>query len=242
MKFLVVLFSVGLVSCSSQQVKDFLGNAGKSVSSGPVPLTRTEVVAGLKEALIVGAGQSAEVLHRADAFLGNPAIRIPFPPEAIQVKNTLDKLGMQSLTRSVVVSLNRAAEKAAIKAKPIFITAIKKMTLKDAWTILKGDSNEATQYLKRTTSKELTQAFRPSIETALSQVNATRYWGQAMGRYNQIPLVKKVNPDLTGFVTDKALEGLFLEVAKVEKDIRKDPVARVTDILKRVFGHPAAKG
>lgn len=156
------------------------------------------------------------------------------------MKNTLDKIGLQSLTQSVVVSLNRAAEKAAIQAKPIFVSAIQGMTLKDAWTILRGNSNEATQYLQRTTSGELTRVFRPVIGKALDQVDATRYWGQAMGRYNQIPFVTKVNPDLTGFVTDRALSALFLEVAKVEKDIRKDPVARVTDLLKRVFGHPDA--
>ena len=144
---------------------------------------------------------------------------------------------MGHLVTKATKSLNQAAEHAAIKSKPIFVSAIKKMTIQDAWGILNGPNNSATNYLKRSTSNELTAAFRPVISSSLNQVNATKYWGDAIRIYNQNPFAKKINPDLTGYVTEKALHGLFVTVAEEEKGIRKDPAKRVTSILQKVFGY-----
>jgi hypothetical protein len=135
------------------------------------------------------------------------------------------------------MTLNRGAEDAAKEAKPIFITAIKSMTIEDAWAILKGEDNAATEYLKRTTSAQLTEKFKPVIQNSLNKVNATKYYGDLVGTYNKIPLVQKVNPSLDDYATAKAVDGLFLMIAKEEKNIRKDPVARTTELLKKVFGY-----
>ena len=134
------------------------------------------------------------------------------------------------------MTLNRGAEDAAKEAKPIFISAIRSMTIQDAWGILKGEQDAATQYLKRTTSAQLKEKFSPVIQNSLDKVNATKYYGDLVGTYNKIPFVDKVNPDLNDYATDKAIEGLFVMVANEEKDIRQNPMARTTDLLKRVFG------
>jgi hypothetical protein len=135
------------------------------------------------------------------------------------------------------LSMNRAAEKAANEAKPIFIAAIKGMTVKDAINIVKGQSDAATMYLKNTTSPELKDKFQPIIKTSLDNVNATKYWSDLISIYNKIPFVKKMNPDLTGYVTEKAINGLFIMIAKEEVKIRKDPMARTSELLKKVFGN-----
>ena len=135
------------------------------------------------------------------------------------------------------MTLNRGAEDAAREAKPIFISAIRQMTIQDAWGILKGEDNAATEYLKKTTSAQLYEKFRPVIANSLSKVNATKYYGDLVTAYNKIPLVEKVNPDLEDYATTKAMEGLFLLIAQEEKNIRQDPVARTTDLLKKVFGY-----
>jgi hypothetical protein len=132
--------------------------------------------------------------------------------------------------------MNRAAEKAATEAKPIFIAAIKGMTVRDAINIVRGADNAATMYLKNTTSQELIAKFQPPIKTSLDNVNATRYWSDLVSIYNKIPLVKKMNPNLTEYVTQKAIDGLFIMIAKEELKIRKDPVARTSELLKKVFG------
>jgi hypothetical protein len=130
-----------------------------------------------------------------------------------------------------------AAEKAAAEAKPIFVAAIKGMTVRDAITIVRGANNAATMYLKNTTSPELINKFQPIIKTSLDNVNATRYWSDLITIYNKIPLVRKMNPDLTAYVTQKAIDGLFIMIAKEELKIRKDPMARTSELLKRVFGN-----
>ena len=134
-------------------------------------------------------------------------------------------------------SMNRAAEKAASEAKPIFISAIKDMTVKDAINIVKGSDNAATMYLKNTTSPQLIDKFKPVIKSSLDNVNATKYWSDLITIYNKIPLVKKMNPDLTAYVTGKAIDGLFVMIAKEELKIRKDPMARTSELLKKVFGN-----
>jgi hypothetical protein len=204
-------------------------------------LSQADIVAGLKSALSVGSGKASTGLHKTDAFFRNSAIKILFPAEAAKVKSILDKAGLDRLTDKVVLSLNRAAEDAAVKAKPIFVSAIKSMTIQDGLNILFGSDGAATSYLKRTTSQQLVSSFRPSITRSLSKVNATKHWSDVMQAYNQIPFMKQINPDLSSYVTQKALDGIFYAVAKEEKNIRDNPKARVTGILQKVFGYRDSK-
>ncbi len=206
-------------------------------AAGP-SVTSDQAALGLKEALSIGLSKGADVVSVKDGFFKNQAIKILFPEKAIKVKNTLeDVLGPvgKQMTDNVVEKLNRAAEDAARGAKPIFLSAIKKMTIQDAMGILMGEDDAATQYLKRSTSTELYSAFNPVIKNSLSKVQALNAWEDIITRYNQIPLVKQVNPSLDDYVTEKAMDGLFHMVAKEETAIRKDPVKRTTDLLKKVF-------
>lgn len=201
----------------------------------PVGLSNDDVIKGLKEALSVGTNNSSASASKVDGFLKNEKIKIPFPQEAIDMKNTLDKLGLKSQTDKFVETLNRGAEEAAKEAAPIFLNAITNMSIGDGFAILNGKDTAATSYLKGKTHAELMTAFLPKVKAALQKVNVTKYWKPLMTRYNKIPGVKKQNPDLDNYVTSKAMEGLFSLVADEEVKIRKDPAARVSDILKKVF-------
>jgi hypothetical protein len=151
------------------------------------------------------------------------------------VEDKLRQIGLSNEVDRFVLTLNRGAEEAAKEAKPIFIAAIRSMTIQDAWGILKGESNAATEYLKRVTSVQLKEKFKPVIQQALSNVNATKYYGDIVNSYNQIPFVQDVNPNLDDYATEKAMEGLFIMIAKEEKSIRENPAARTTELLRRVF-------
>lgn len=199
--------------------------------------SQAETAAALKEALTNGISQAAIDLAKPDGYLGNPTIRIPFPPEAEKVSTTLRNMGMGKLVDDVEVSINRAAEDAAGKAKPIFVDAIRSMSIQDALGILFGGQYAATDYLKEKTAAALTAAFTPVIENSLAKVNATRYWNEAITAYNKIPLVKKQNPDLVSYVNGKALDGLFQQVAQEEAKIREEPIKRTSALLKKVFGY-----
>jgi hypothetical protein len=236
MKKIFVVYVFVLGACSSAQINQTIGDVNKSLGGSSAPLTTAEVAQGLKEALIKGISTGSDLVSQADGYLKNPQIRIPFPPEVKKVEDRLRQIGLGGEVDKFVVTLNRGAEDAAKEAKPIFIEAIRAMTIQDAWAILRGESDAATQYLKRTTSGLLKEKFKPVIQNSLNKVNATRYYGEIVTRYNQIPLVQKVNPDLDDYATDKAIEGLFLMIAREESNIRQNPVARTTEILKRVFG------
>jgi hypothetical protein len=226
-----------LTGCTSAQINQTLGDVNKTLgTSSPAPLTTGEVAQGLKEALIKGISKGADLVSQTDGYFKNPEIKIPFPPEVKKVEDRLRQLGLGNEVDKFVMTLNHGAEDAAKEAKPIFIEAIRAMTIEDAWSILRGEQDAATQYLKRTTSNLLKEKFKPVIQTSLDKVNATKYYGDIVTRYNQIPFVQKVNPDLDDYATDKAIEGLFLMIAKEEKNIRENPVARTTELLKRVFG------
>jgi hypothetical protein len=200
-------------------------------------LSTEEIVAGLKEALSVGANNSASKLSAVDGFFGNAAIKVLMPPEAQKVEKALRGAGMGKLVDDAILSMNRAAEEAAKSAAPIFLDAIKSMSFQDALSILRGSDTAATGYLRSKTVAALTEAFRPVIEGALEKTGATRHWKTVFETYNKLPTtLNKVNPDLAGYVTDRGLGGLFYQVAEEEKKIRKDPAARVTDVLKKVFG------
>jgi hypothetical protein len=235
MKIAIVLFSIVLLSCTSAQINQTISEVNKTLGSG-TPLTEEEVASGLKEALIKGISNGSDIVSQVDGYFKNPAIKIPFPPDVKKVEDRLRQIGLGSEVDKFIVTLNRGAEDAAKEAKPIFITAIRQMTIQDAWGILRGEEDAATQYLKRTTSTLLKEKFKPVIKNSLQKVNATKYYTDIVTRYNQIPMVQKVNPNLDDYATDKAIEGLFLMIAKEEKNIRADPAARTTELLKKVFG------
>lgn len=237
----IALVSLSLQSCAQQQNSsgtDILKKAGSIFGKkGGGGLSNEDIVAGLKEALSVGARNSADKLSSVDGFFANAAIKVLMPEEAKKVESTLRSVGMGSLVDKAILSMNRAAEDAAKSAAPIFVDAIKSMSIQDAVGILRGADTAATSYLKGKTTTNLTAAFRPVIESSLEKVNATKYWKDVFETYNKLPTTfNKVNTDLSGFVTEKALTGIFYQVAIEEKKIRKDPAARVTDILKKVFG------
>ena len=201
------------------------------------PLTEGEVASGLKEALEVGAKNSTNLVSKLDGFNKNTKIRIPFPPEAAKMEEKLRAIGMGDQVDEFVVTLNRAAEEASKKATPIFVDAIKQMSITDAMGILKGSNNAATQYLQDKTTGSLHEAFKPVVHEATQSVNLTKYWSPLISAYNKIPMVEKMNPDLDQYITQKATDGLFLMIADEEAKIRTDPMARVTDLLKRVFAN-----
>ncbi len=238
MKKLSVLLSLSLLlvfSGCSVQNQTLIGNILKDIPLGNP--TTFEVSQGLKQALEIGTSQGADRLSLKDGFLGNMAVKILFPPEAAKVESTLRGLGLNSLCDNVITSLNRAAEDAAKEAKPIFIAAIKQMTIADATNILLGNEDAATQYFKRVTTAQLMEKFSPVITSSLSKVGATKYWGDVTSRYNMIPMVKPINPDLSEYVAQKAIDGLFLEIAQEELKIRSNLSARSTPLLQKVFGY-----
>ncbi|HOX82372.1 MAG TPA: DUF4197 domain-containing protein [Chryseolinea sp.] len=230
-----LILSLVLASCTSAQINQTLGEVNKAIGTDQQPTT-AEVGEGLKEALIKGISKGSDLVSQLDGYLGNPEIKIPFPPEVKKVEDKLRQIGLGSEVDKFVVSLNRGAEDAAKEAKPIFVNAIRQLTIQDAWSILKGEPDAATQFLKRTTTAQLKEKFKPVIQASLNKVNATKYYGDLVNTYNKVPFVQKVNPNLDDYATDKAIEGLFVMIAKEEKNIRQDPLARTTELLKKVFG------
>jgi hypothetical protein len=199
-------------------------------------LTNDEVISGLKEALEVGTQNGTKKLSAVDGFFKDAVIKILMPPEAQKAEKTLRNMGLGKQVDNAILSMNRAAEDAAKSAAPIFINAIKQMSIQDAFSILKGGDFAATNYLKDKTTTSLTEAFRPVIESSLKKVDATKYWNTVFTTYNKFSS-EKVNTDLSAYVTEKALAGIFYQVGQEEQKIRKDPVARTTDILKKVFAN-----
>lgn len=232
--FLLGLLTVGLFTgstCDPKVMEDVLNSVLETT------ITEQEVASGLMEALVQGATNGSDLLSKVNGYLGNPQVKIPFPPEAQKIETTLRDLGMNKMCDDVINSLNRAAENAAIEAKPILINSIRSMTITDAMDILFGANDAATEYLKKTTTTQLTDKFSPIIESSLNKVGATKYWTDAVNYYNKIPLVADLNPDLEAYVTAKALEGLFYMVEQEELKIRQDPAARAAEIVQKVFGY-----
>ncbi|MES2591798.1 MAG: DUF4197 domain-containing protein [Bacteroidota bacterium] len=235
---------ITITACTSQTLQQQAAAAKaaaekalqNTTGTGAKPLSNDEVVKGLKEALTVGTNNSTGIASKLDGYYKNPKLFIPFPPEAKKVKETVDALGLKPQTDKFVMTLNRAAEEAAKNAAPVFIAAVKGMNVADGFKILKGADNAATQYLKDKTTAELKVKFTPIVKAAIDKVQVTKYWNPIITKYNKIPMVQKQNPDLTAYVTEKAMAGLFLLLADEELKIRKDPMARVNDLLKRVFG------
>lgn len=207
--------------------------------SSILSLTNTDYSNGLKDALKIAATKSAESASMLDGFNKNMDIRIPFPKEAIAVKDYAVKLGLQSQVDIFEEKLNRAAEEAAKKAAPIFLAAIVKMSFADAAKIATGDKNAATVYLRSTAGVELANQFKPVVVDALSQVAITKYWKPLVDKYNKVaPFLAKeqVQADLNQYVTDKAVDGLFVLVEKEEAKIRQEPAKYGSDLVKKIFG------
>ena len=204
-----------------------------------VDLTNAEVISGLKEALNIGIKNAVDLSSVTDGFLKNDMIRLPFPPDAIKVREKALNLGLSKQVATFEETMNRAAEEATKKALPIFIDAIKNMSVSDGFSILKGGDGAATKFLKSQTSNQLVIAFAPVVKEATTKVQLTAYWNPLITKYNTAMTFsggQKLDPDLDAYITQKAIEGLFYLVEIEENKIRKDPLARVSDILVKVFG------
>ena len=202
---------------------------------GDDPLSEDQVKKGLVEALIKGSENSVQSASKKDGFNLNKSIKIPFPQDAKKMKSTLVKMGFSDKIIKFEKSINNAAELASKEALPIFVNAVKSMTINDAFSILNGDDNSATVYLKDQTSTSLYTKFKPIISNAISKVDVTKYWSDLTSAYNKVPFVKPVNTDLDDYITKGAMYGLFFLIEQEEKNIRNNPTARTTEILKKVF-------
>ena len=236
MKKVAIIFSTLILLVGCAEMTQVMEEVNNTMNNGEKPLTNGEVISGLKEALTVGTKNSTSLTSKLDGYYKNPEIFIPFPPEAIKVKEKVEALGMKKQVDEFVLTMNRAAETASSEATPIFVNAVKEMTIADGFAILNGGDNAATNYLRDKTSSQLKVKFNPVVKNAIEKVHVTKYWNPVINTYNKIPLVEKQNPNLDDYITTKAMDGLFIMIEKEEKNIRTNPVARVTDILKRVFG------
>lgn len=208
-------------------------------TANTTPLTNQDVVSGLKEALTVGIRNAVDITSVQNGFFNNANIKLPFPESADIVRQKAIEWGLEKQVNDIVLNLNRAAEEASKEAAPIFVNAIKNMSISDGFSILNGGEGAATSFLKNNTTQELTTAFAPKVQEAIDRVQLTKYWEPVISKYNMaIALTggERIEADLNQYVTTKAIDGLFHMVENEENKIRKDPAARVTDILSRVFG------
>jgi hypothetical protein len=244
-----LVFASSLTIVSAQGLKGLLNKATKKDTSSKKSLldqvvgaksaagnglSNDDIISGLKEALRVGTDSSAKKLGSANGFFKDAAIKILMPEEAKKVEQSLRNVGMGNVVDKAILSMNRAAEDAASGIGNIFWNSIKSMNVSDGLSILKGGDFAATEYLKRTTTAELTEKFRPVIEASLIKVDATKHWKEVFSKYNMFSSAP-VNTDLTAYVTENALKGLFYNISLEEQKIRKDPAAQVNDLLKKVF-------
>jgi hypothetical protein len=236
-KIIALTFVLGIMlnQLPAQGIKGLLDKVTKNTTGNSSSLSNDDIISGLKEALRVGTDSSAKRLSKLDGFFANAAIKILMPDEAKKMESTLRNFGLGSLVDKAILSMNRAAEDAAKGVGNIFWTAIKQMSIKDGLQILKGGDFAATNYLQTATTKILTDKFRPVIDSSLVKVDATRYWKDVFTAYNRFSRTP-VNTDLTTYVTERALKGIFYSIGLEEQKIRKDPAAQVTSILKKVFG------
>ena len=228
-KLVLSLFAFSLFGCAEmQQVLDQL-------PQGTGVLSQAEIGSGLKEALNNGITKQVSKLTATDGFFKNEAVKILLPEELQTVDKKLRQIGMSKLADEGLKVINRAAEDAVKEATPIFVDAVKQMTFNDAKNILMGNESSATTYLQNTTSTALYAKFNPVIKNSYTKVGADKVWSQIITKYNSIPFVTKVNPDLTDYTTNKAMEGVFKMIAVEEKDIRTNLSSRSSDLLKKVF-------
>ncbi len=224
----ILILATGLNSC---EVLSGLPNTmGTSI-------TENEAAQAIREALDQGVGRGIGLLNKTDGFFGNQLYKLLLPPEARKIENTLRQLGFTSLVDKAILQINRSAEDAVGYARPIFLDAIRQMTIADAINIIKGPRDAATQYFRQKTTDKLIAAFLPVIKGSLDKFSATKYYGDVINTYNAFPTtINKLNPDLPSYVVGKAVDALFDQVGQEEANIRANPVARTTEILKKVFG------
>lgn len=232
---LVAVLAIMLQTSSAPaKLEDFLKNVKKALEGEE--LSESKIIQGLKEALQIGTGNAVSLVSKMDGYYKNPKIRIPLPDAVQKVEKVLRTVGYGPKVDEFELSMNRAAEQAAPEAKALFWNAIKQITFSDARKILNGRDNEATLYFKEKTSNRLLEIFRPIVHKTMSKVGVTRTYHDLEAKVRSIPFADRLNLDLDGYVTDKALDGLFSMVAEEERKIRQDPSARVTELLKEVFG------
>lgn len=228
---IVLLVAVGLSSCDT-------------LSKLPlaVPVTESEAAEGLRQALDQGVGRGITTLNRENGFFGNQAYKLLLPAEAQRIESTLRNLGMGAMVDRAILQINRAAEDAVGHARPIFVDAIRQMTITDALNIVRGSNTAATDYFRQKTKDKLITAFTPVVKSSLDQFSATKYYGDVISTYNNFPTtINKLNPDLPSYVVGRAVDALFDQIAQEEANIRANPAARTTEILKRVFGSATAR-
>jgi hypothetical protein len=224
-----------LPAICNAQFKDILTKASEKITTITKTNSNIDIAAGLKEALNKGVTEQVSKLTATDGFYKNQAVKILMPEELAKVDKTLRKLGMSSITDDGIKALNRAAEDAVKEATPIFVTAIKNMTITDAKSILLGNENAATAYLQNSTTKELYSKFSPVVQQSIGKVGADVIWSSIIKKYNTLPLVSKVNPDITDYITQKSLDGVFKMITIEEKNIRTNLNSRSSNVLKKVF-------
>jgi len=235
-KIMIVACLLGATAVSAQLNVNTLKKKAAAISKVAPALSEKEVIDGLKEALSKGATNAGQLTSAVGGFNGNSLIKIPFPEDAKKMETNLRAAGMGLQVDKFVTTMNEAAELASKQVGDIFLTAIKNMTVKDGMNILQGKEDAATTYLNGQTYQQLYDTFKPIVVQALKQVEVTKYWNPLMTKYNSIPFVDKVNPDLEDYTTKKAIEGLFKMVAQEELKIRQNISARTSDLLKKVFG------
>ncbi|MEQ1554833.1 MAG: DUF4197 domain-containing protein [Ferruginibacter sp.] len=232
MKKIITLCAMAITLGSCDTLQQVASAAGSATG-----ISNDEAGNGIKEALAQGITKSVLKLNSTDGFFKDALYKVLLPPEATKIENTLRSIGLNSMVDKAILQINRGAEDAAGYAKPIFVDAIKSMTLSDAIGLIRNGDTSATHFFRVKTTQSLTAAFRPVIESSLQKTDATKYYGDLVNKYNGLPLVmKKLNPDLTGYVTEKATNALFDMIAKEEVNIRTNFLARTTDLLKKVFG------
>ena len=240
----IALTTLSLYSCDVLNEAASIVTSTTSTTSTQPKLTNDEVISGLREALNVGIKNSVDLTSVTDGFWNNSLIKIPFPEEAIKVRQKALDWGLDGQVEKFEVTMNRAAEEASKEALPIFMDAIKNMSVEDGFSILNGGDGAATKFLKDQTTSKLVTAFSPKVEAAIAKVKLTEYWNPIITKYNNAMTLtggEKLNPDLNKYITERAITGLFYMVEQEENKIRKDPMARVTDILQKVFGSITGK-
>ncbi len=235
--FLVsVLMLCWAISVQAADLKDMLRSFGSTPKGSQSSSDQGTTAAGLKEALAVGTENAVKSLSKPDGYFGNELVKILMPEKLRTVADVMKRVGYQQQVDEFVLSMNRAAEKAAPAAASIFGDAIREMTFDDARKILAGGDTSATDFFREKTHDRLYAKFKPIISSSMDKVGTTRSYKEMMGKYESLPFMSSQSFDLDHYVTNKALDGLFLVVGQEEKNIRTNPAARTTDLLKSVFG------
>ncbi len=226
-----LLLSSLFIGCKTAELSDLT----RAINQTSAPLDNKTVIAGLKQALQIGARNSVSKTSKKGGFNNNPLIHIPLPKELDSAVSALNKVGLGRYSKKLELQMNRAAEVASVEAKDILIKSVSNMSLQDGWSILKGGDNAATNYFRRNTQNELKVKFQPVIKRSMNKIGFYPEYRKLLKAYNTIPFTRKPNLDIENYIMNKSLDGLFIMLAKEEAKIRKDPAARVTELLKKVF-------